>query len=40
MFHLAAVWNPFAYLREGDEVTSFGTYLGLTRNRVSEEIAP
>lgn len=32
MFHIATLWNPWAYLREGDVVTSFGTYLGFTRN--------
>ena len=32
MFHLANLWNSWAYLREGDIVTSFGTYLGFTRN--------
>lgn len=34
MFHLANLWNPWAYLREGDVVTSFGTYLGFTQNTV------
>ena len=33
-FHLANLWNPWVYLREGDVVTSFGTYLGYTRNTV------
>ena len=34
LFHLATLWNPWAYLREGDVVTGFGTYLGFTRNEV------
>jgi 2-keto-4-pentenoate hydratase/2-oxohepta-3-ene-1,7-dioic acid hydratase in catechol pathway len=34
LFHLATLWNPWAYLREGDVVTSFGSYLGFLRNRV------
>ena len=35
LFHPATLWNPWAYLREGDVVTSFGTYLGYMRNRVA-----
>lgn len=35
LFKLGTLWNPLAYLREGDAVTSFGTYLGYTRNVVA-----
>jgi 2-keto-4-pentenoate hydratase/2-oxohepta-3-ene-1,7-dioic acid hydratase in catechol pathway len=34
MFKLATLWNPWAYLRQGDVVTSFGTYLGYMRNEI------
>lgn len=34
MFKLGTLWNPWAYLREGDVVTSFGTYLGYMRNDI------
>lgn len=34
LFQLATLWNPWAYLRPGDVVTSFGTYLGYTRNKI------
>jgi 2,4-diketo-3-deoxy-L-fuconate hydrolase len=34
LFHPATIWNPFAYLREDDIVTSVGTYLGVLRNVV------
>jgi 2-keto-4-pentenoate hydratase/2-oxohepta-3-ene-1,7-dioic acid hydratase in catechol pathway len=34
LFKLATLWNPWAYLREGDVVTSFGTYLGYMRNEI------
>ena len=39
MFNVATLWNPFSYLRPGDEVISSGTYLGLMRNQIksSEE---
>ncbi len=36
MFHPTTIWNPAAYLREGDVVTSFGTYLGFTRNTIGD----
>jgi 2-keto-4-pentenoate hydratase/2-oxohepta-3-ene-1,7-dioic acid hydratase in catechol pathway len=36
MFHMATLWSPWAYLQEGDVVTSFGTYLGLNRNTISK----
>ena len=35
MFKLATIWSPWAYLRAGDVVTSFGTYLGYTRNEIN-----
>lgn len=34
LFKLGTLWNPWAYLREGDEVTSFGTYLGYMHNDI------
>jgi len=34
IFNIATLWNPFAYLRPGDVVTSTATYLGFTRNRI------
>jgi 2,4-diketo-3-deoxy-L-fuconate hydrolase len=34
LFKLATLWNPWAYLGEGDVVTSFGTYLGYMRNEI------
>ena len=34
MFHLATLLNPFAYLREGDEVVSISPQLGVLRNTV------
>lgn len=34
LFHPTTIWNPAAYLRDGDVVTSFGTYLGFTRNAI------
>lgn len=34
LFHPTTIWNPAAYLREGDVVTSFGTYLGYMRNAI------
>ncbi|MEH6548393.1 MAG: fumarylacetoacetate hydrolase family protein [Pseudomonadales bacterium] len=37
MFHIATLWSPWAYLQEGDVVTSFGTYLGLLRNEIVDE---
>jgi len=37
LFHVGTLWNPFAYLRPGDVVTSFGSYLGFTRNVVADE---
>lgn len=36
LFKLATLWNPLAYLREGDVVTSFGTYLGFMQNQISD----
>lgn len=36
LFNLATIWNPWAYLRNGDVVTSFGTYLGYLRNTVRD----
>ena len=35
LFKLATLWHPWAYLRQGDVVTSFGTYLGYMRNEIS-----
>ena len=35
LFRLGTLWNPAAYLQEGDVVTSFGTYLGYMRNEIS-----
>lgn len=35
LFRLATLWNPWAYLRTGDVVTGFGTYLGYTRNEIA-----
>jgi len=37
MFHATTLWNPWAYLQEGDIVTSFATYLGYTRNIIVKE---
>ena len=37
LFNLATLWNPWVYLREGDVVTSFGTYLGFMRNEIRSE---
>ncbi len=34
MFHLVTLANPFAYLREGDEVVSISTHLGVLHNTV------
>lgn len=34
LFHLATLWNPWVYLRPGDVVTSFATYLGYMRNEI------
>ncbi|MAT92752.1 MAG: hypothetical protein CME59_09130 [Halioglobus sp.] len=34
LFKPLTIWNPWAYLRPGDEVTSIATYLGLMRNTV------
>lgn len=36
LFHPATIWNPRAYLREGDVVTSMGTYLGVMKNVVRD----
>lgn len=36
LFHPTTLWNPAAYLREGDVVTSFGTYLGFMRNVIGD----
>jgi 2-keto-4-pentenoate hydratase/2-oxohepta-3-ene-1,7-dioic acid hydratase in catechol pathway len=36
MFKLGTLWNPWAYLRKGDVVTSFGTYLGFMRNEIGD----
>lgn len=33
-FHVTTLWNPWAYLTEGDVVTSFATYLGYMENRI------
>ena len=35
LFKLATLWNPWAYLRPGDVVTSFGSYLGYMRNEIA-----
>lgn len=37
LFHPVTLWNPAAYLREGDVVTSFGTYLGFMRNVIGHD---
>jgi 2-keto-4-pentenoate hydratase/2-oxohepta-3-ene-1,7-dioic acid hydratase in catechol pathway len=34
LFHLGTLWNPWAYLREGNAITSLGTYLGYMRNEI------
>lgn len=34
LFHLVTIWNPWVYLRPGDVVTSFGTYLGYMSNEI------
>jgi 2-keto-4-pentenoate hydratase/2-oxohepta-3-ene-1,7-dioic acid hydratase in catechol pathway len=34
LFHPATIWNPLAYLREGDEVVLRARYFGVLRNRV------
>lgn len=34
LFHLATLWSPWAYLREGDVITSLGTYLGYMHNEI------
>ncbi|MCX2982516.1 hypothetical protein EYC98_16765 [Halieaceae bacterium IMCC14734] len=36
MFHPATLWNPWAYLADGDVVTSVGSYLGFMRNLITE----
>ena len=36
LFHLMTLWNPWVYLRSGDVVTSFGTFLGYTRNKIGK----
>lgn len=33
-FHVATIWNPWAYLTEGDVVSSFATYLGYMENPI------
>ncbi len=33
-FHVATIWNPWAYLTRGDVVTSFATYLGYMENPI------
>jgi len=38
LFRLGTLWNPLAYLGEGDTVTSFATYLGYTQNTVQKEL--
>jgi 2-keto-4-pentenoate hydratase/2-oxohepta-3-ene-1,7-dioic acid hydratase in catechol pathway len=35
LFKLGSLWNPAAYLQQGDVVTSFGTHLGYMRNQIS-----
>ena len=35
MFHPATLWNPWAYLVDGDVVTSVGSYLGYLRNVIT-----
>lgn len=37
MFRLATLWNPWAYLKAGDVVTSFGTFLGMTRDEIHQD---
>lgn len=37
MFNIATLWNPMAYLRAGDTVTSSATYLGMMRNTIKSE---
>lgn len=34
LFHPGTLWNPWAYLRAGDVVTSFATHLGYIRNEI------
>jgi hypothetical protein len=34
LFKLAMLWRPWAYLREGDVVISFATYLGYMSNQI------
>ncbi|BFM18531.1 hypothetical protein R50073_47140 [Maricurvus nonylphenolicus] len=34
MFHLATLWNPAFYLQQGDVVTAYSRYLGITRNTI------
>jgi 2-keto-4-pentenoate hydratase/2-oxohepta-3-ene-1,7-dioic acid hydratase in catechol pathway len=36
LFHLMTLWNPWVYLRSGDVVTSFGTFLGYTQNTIGK----
>ena len=33
-FHVTTIWNPWAYLTEGDVVSSFATYLGYMKNPI------
>jgi 2-keto-4-pentenoate hydratase/2-oxohepta-3-ene-1,7-dioic acid hydratase in catechol pathway len=35
LFDVGTIWNPWVYLRPGDVVTSFGTYLGYMRNVIA-----
>ncbi len=37
LFHPATLWNPWAYLRDGETVTSFGTYLGYMQNLIEAD---
>ncbi|MDX1733314.1 MAG: fumarylacetoacetate hydrolase family protein [Halioglobus sp.] len=36
MFKPAHIWAPWAYLRAGDRVTSYGSYLGMLVNEIAE----
>jgi 2-keto-4-pentenoate hydratase/2-oxohepta-3-ene-1,7-dioic acid hydratase in catechol pathway len=37
LFNPATLWNPWAYLRDGETVTSFGTYLGYMSNLIETD---
>jgi 2-keto-4-pentenoate hydratase/2-oxohepta-3-ene-1,7-dioic acid hydratase in catechol pathway len=35
MFHAATIWSPWAYLRPGQKVSAYGTYLGRLENLIT-----